>query len=145
LKTKPIDCFDQEGKFYGLNLGSVLIIGNGLVMSEIGFEIDEIQKKKEFPSKVSVHRGIIYIYNNSVVYKLCLSCFDLIKVNKCNNINLVKFGIVGTKYGSIIVNDILIKVSDHSICDIQINDEIIYILDLNSCLFRSNIKISDLK
>ena len=143
LNSKPLDCDHHEGKFYLLYLGFILIVENGLVLSEISYEIGKNHYKKEFLSKISIYKGIVYIYNNSSVFKLCSNCFDLIKVYECNNINIVKYGIVGTKYGCIIINDTLIKVSEYSICDIQIDGKYLYILDSNNFLFKTYNNITD--
>lgn len=136
VPTKPIDCEIYNNLFFLLYSHAVVVVENNFIKTQINYEIQYDTQNKIF-SRISIYKDLIYLYNCNFTYILCIRCFDVIRIIECRNINVIKNGILGTKFGCIISGDDFVKVSENSIKDIYIENENIYILDSQNVIFKT--------
>lgn len=139
IHRRPLDCTFHLDTLYLLYSGFILVIKDGYVQKEITYQINHGLPKNEIFSRLAIHDSLVYIYHNTYAHILCKNCFNILKVIEFNCINLIKDGIIGTKFGCIILDDKLMKMSEFSICDIQVTGDKIYILDSEGYLYKSEL------
>lgn len=149
VPRKPIDVAFSQDKFY-------ILFNNHLVISNLtnnkvnqvnarlqdlvrdDFNVDLMAVANEQISRISAFQNLIYFYNENMTNVVCEKCLAVIKKIEIKKINIIKYGIIGTKDGCIYIENVYLKVSENSISDILLDQKLLYILDSEGIIYKCN-------
>ncbi|ELA42137.1 uncharacterized protein VICG_00778 [Vittaforma corneae ATCC 50505] len=133
----PIDCFAYENDIFLLRHDCVEMYN--FISDDCNSRlILKFNNSKIQFSNISAHNNKLFLYNTHIYIIVCLLCFRIIQITRCEKILAIKSGIVCAKNGCIAYKSSLYKISNSQITDVIIHKHNIFAIDSNGKFLTIN-------